>query len=38
MNYQDLFEQVQSMMKTKQDNDLINRISMVYAENKTVLL
>lgn len=32
-----LFDQVRFVMKTRQDNDVIDRISLVYAENETQL-
>ena len=31
-------EQVQAMTKTRQDNDVTNRIVLVYTENNTKLL
>ena len=37
LNYRDLFEQVQFVMKTRQDNDVTNCIGAVYAENKIEL-
>ena len=35
--YRDLLDHVRSMMKTKQDNDMINRIGIIYTKNKTEL-
>ena len=35
--YRDLLDHVRSMMKTKQDNDMINRIGVIYTKNKTEL-
>lgn len=33
MNYHDRFDQVQSIMKTREDNNMTNRTSEVYVEN-----
>lgn len=33
LNYRDLFDLVRSMMKTRKDNNVIDRIGTVYAEN-----
>ena len=33
LSYWDLSNQVSSLMKTRQDNDIINHIGAVYAEN-----
>lgn len=33
LNYRDLFDLVRSMMKTRKDNNVIDRIGIVYAEN-----
>ena len=38
LNSQDLFDQVQFMMKTRQDNDVIDRTSAIYVENEIKLL
>lgn len=38
LNYRDLLDCVQSMMKIKQDNNMIDYIGMVYIETKTKLL
>ena len=37
MNYCDLLDRVQSVTKTKQDDDVTNRIGVVFAENNTKL-
>lgn len=37
LNYWDLSNQVQYVMKTRQDNDIINRTGAVYAKNETKL-
>ena len=33
LNYQDLSDQVWSMMKTKKDNDVIDHTGVIYAKN-----
>ena len=38
LNYWDLLDCVQSMMKIKQDNNMIDYKGMVYIETKTKLL
>ena len=38
LNYWDLSDQVLSMMKTRQDNDMTNHIDTVYAKNDIELL
>lgn len=38
LNYYDRWGKVRSMTKTTQDNDLINRIGVFFAENKTELI
>ena len=38
LNYRDLSDLVWCVMKTKQDNDMIDHIGVVYTENKTKLL
>ena len=38
LNYHDWSDHVQSMMKTKQDNDMTDHIGLVYAKIKTELL
>ena len=37
LNYHDLFDQVRPVMKTKQDNDVIDRISAFYVGNNNKL-
>ena len=37
LNYRDLFEQVQFVMKTRQDNDVTNCTGAVYTENEIEL-
>ena len=37
LNYQDLFDWVQSMTKTRHDNDMTYCIGMVYVETETEL-
>lgn len=37
LNYQDLFDQVRSMMKTRQDNNMIDHTGAVYIEYDTEL-
>lgn len=37
LNYQDLSDQVLSMMKTKKDNDVIDHTSAIYAKTETEL-
>ena len=37
MNYRDLSNWVQSVTKTKQDNDVTNHTGVVYAENNIEL-
>ena len=34
LNYKDLFDRVQSVMKTRQDNNMIDRTDVVYAKNE----
>lgn len=38
LNYRDLFDRVLSVMKTRQDNDVIDFISVVYVEIEIELL
>ena len=38
MNYHDRFDQVQSIMKTREDNNMTNRTGEVYVENDIELL
>ena len=38
MNGRDLSDYVRSMMKTRQDNDMVDCIGAIYAENKIKLL
>ena len=38
LSYQDRSNQLQSVIKTRQDNDVTDRKDMVYVENKTKLL
>ena len=38
LNYRDLFEQVQFMMKIRQDNDMTDGTGAVYVENEIELL
>lgn len=38
MNYHDRFDQVQSIMKTREDNNMTNRTGEVYVENDIKLL
>ena len=38
LNCWDLFDQVQSMIETRQDNDMTNCTSAVYSDNKIELL
>ena len=35
LNYKDLFDRVQSVMKTRHDNNMIDRTDAVYAKNET---
>ena len=37
LNYRDVSDRVQSVMKTSQDNNIIDYIGMVYAKNDTEL-
>ena len=37
MNYHEGLDQMRSMTKTRQDNKVIDRTSVIYAENKTKL-
>ena len=37
LNYRDWSEQVQSVTKTNQDNDMTNHINLVYAKIETKL-
>ena len=38
LNYQDLSDQVQFVMKTRQDHDVTSRTNVIYAENEIKLL
>ena len=37
LNYQDLFDQVQFVMKTRQDNDVTDGTGTMYTKNETKL-
>ena len=37
LSYRDRSERVRSVIKTRQDNDVTNRIGLVYVENNTKL-